>query len=82
VTTGALRCTSNYADNCVMGAGTSQATPYYFETSDTYSGITISSSPIVVNLPLVPNRVAYWQIVYRNGTTVLNTTPQQVVVSP
>jgi hypothetical protein len=55
VTTGALRCTSNYADNCVMGAGTSQATPYYFETSDTYSGVSISSSPIVVKLPLVPN---------------------------
>jgi hypothetical protein len=82
VTAGQLRCTSNYADNCVMGAGTSSSTPYYFETSDTYSGVSISSSPIVVKLPLVPNRVAYWQVVYRTGSTVLYTTPQQVVVSP
>jgi hypothetical protein len=74
-------CTTR-AENCVMGASTTAATnPFWYETTDSYSGVSCASG-CTVNLPLIPNRVAYYEIVYRNSTTPVYTTPQQVVVSP
>jgi hypothetical protein len=73
---------STRKENCVMGAGTTATTdPYWYEQSDSYSGISCAAG-CTATLPLIPNRVAYYQVVFRSGSTVLRTDSQRVVVSP
>jgi hypothetical protein len=80
VSAGNLFCTTR-SENCVMAAGTTSSNPYYYESTDSYSGISCSSG-CSATLPLIPNRVAYYQVVYRSGSTVLKAMPKLVIVSP
>jgi hypothetical protein len=79
---GNYRCTQR-AETCVAAASAYvPATPYYFATVDTYTGVDCSSGCTIV-VPAISGRVVYWRVKYRDaGGNAMAVTPPQIVVAP
>jgi hypothetical protein len=70
-------CTSR-AEDCWAGAG---QTPFAYATTDTITGTSCSSS-CAVNIPAISGRVVYYQVLYRNGSTLVSTGSTQLAQVP
>lgn len=70
-------CTS-FGDKCVaVNAVYSTATPFYFETDDTYTRATCSSG-CTIQLPAIPNMNVYYQVkLYNSSGALIQTLPMQ-----
>lgn len=73
-----FQCSNNRDNSCYAESATiSEATPFKFD-HETLTGVSCASG-CTVALPLIPGRMTYYRLVYRNsGGTVIHRGPTQV----
>jgi hypothetical protein len=79
---GSYYCTSRQ-ETCVASAGAiQQTTPFYFESSDSYSGVPCTNG-CTVTIPALSQRVLYYQWKYLgNSGQLLGSSQTRVLVTP
>lgn len=76
-------CTSRQ-ESCVVGAtAVDPANPFYFEQveSASWHGVPCTSG-CTVTIPGIPQRILYYQYIYRSDSGVVYTSPMSVVTTP
>lgn len=79
----AFHCTSRNEACLATSSGTvTDANPFRFAVTESSTGISCTSG-CTITLPLIPQRVAYYQVLYRNSSnTTVSTGPLQVAFEP
>ena len=85
VASGTLRASAR-AENTIANATTTTMTgdganPFWYETSETWSPVSCSSG-CTITMNLLPQRAAYYQIVYYNSGSIVYTTSVNVILTP
>jgi hypothetical protein len=82
-----LFCTSR-KEACVVGSQTASTpvdpvNPFFFEQTEASSWNPVAcSSGCTISVPGIPQRVMYYQFIYKNGSSVLYTSPVSATMVP